>query len=315
MDRFSELKAFILVAGAGGFSAAARQLGVATSSVTRLVDALEERLGAPLLNRSTRNVTLTDAGHGYLGKAQLILEQLDAADDAVAARGSEPQGVLRLTVPVTFCTLYIAPMLAEFGRRYPKVVLELQLSDAYTSMVDEAIDVAIRIGAIDQQPNLIARRLTGHERRICASPAYLAAHGTPASPADLARHNCLQFAYGGARRTWRLQRGGEVHEIAVDGTLSVNNAEVIRQAAVGGAGIALLAHWLVDGDVRAGRLVRLFSDYQAGAGPADTAVHALYQANRRGSLKVRAFIDMLAAHLAAVQGDGALHSPAGSPSQ
>lgn len=304
MDRFSELKAFVLVGSSGGFSAAARQLGLATSSVTRLVDALEERLGAPLLNRSTRSVTLTDAGRSYFNQAQWILEQLEAADDAASARGSEPQGVLRVTVPVTFCTLYIAPMLAQFGRRYPKIELDIQLSDALTNMVDESIDVAVRIGAIGQQPNLIARRLTGHERRVCASPAYLAAHGTPDTPAGLLRHNCLQFAFGGPRRNWRLQRGGDVHDIAVRGTLSVNNAEVIRQAAADGAGIALLADWLVDGDIRAGRLVALLADYQASPGAGDSAVYAMYQANRRGSLKVKAFVDMLDAHLETVLGTG-----------
>ncbi|GAB2875090.1 LysR family transcriptional regulator [Pseudoduganella ginsengisoli] len=306
MDRFSELKAFVLVGSTGGFSTAARQLGVATSSVTRLVDALEERIGVPLLNRSTRSVTLTDTGHSYFGKAQLILEQLEAADDAASARGSVPQGVLRVTVPVSFCTLYIAPMLAEFGRRYPKVELEVQLSDAFTNMVDESIDVAIRIGAIDQQPSLIARRLAGHQRILCASPAYLAAHGTPATPTALLRHNCLQLAFGGPRRSWRLQRGDDVQDIAVRGTLSVNNGEVIRQAAADGAGIALLADWLVGSDLRSGRLVRLLSDYLASPGTADitadVAVHAVYQANRRGSLKVKAFVDMLAAHLDDVLG-------------
>lgn len=297
MDRFSELKAFILVGSTGGFSSAARQMGVATSSVTRLVDALEERVGGPLLNRSTRSVTLTDTGQAYFEKAVFILEQLEAADEAASARDGELQGLLRVTAPVTFCTMYIAPMLGEFGRRYPKLELEIQLSDAISNMVDDSIDLAIRIGAIDRQPNFIARRLTGHERCVCASPAYLAARGIPQVPADLLHHNCLQFAYGATRRGWRLQRDQDVADIPVRGTLSVNNAEVLRQAILDGAGIALLADWLVGEDLRSGALIRLFEGYQVNPGAMDIGLHAVYQANRRGSLKVKAFVDMLAERL------------------
>src|SRR5471030_512389 len=155
MDRFSALKAFCLVAGSGGFSAAARQLGVATSSVTRLVDALELRIGAPLLNRSTRSITLTDSGRGYFEHAAQILAALDEADDAAAGRDGEPSGLLRIAAPVTLAIRYIAPLLPELARRHPRLELDMRLSDSYTNMVDEAIDVAIRIGNPEQQPNLI----------------------------------------------------------------------------------------------------------------------------------------------------------------
>lgn len=294
MDRFSELKAFVLVGTARGFSSAARTLGVATSSVTRLVDALEERVGTPLLNRSTRSVTLTDAGQGYFEKAVFILEQLEAADDAASAREGEPHGLLRVTAPVTFCTMYVAPMLGEFGRRYPKLQLDIQLSDSISNMVDDSIDLAIRIGANDQQPNFIARRLTGHERRVCASPAYLTTYGIPQVPIDLLQHNCLQFAYGVTRRGWRLQRDQDVEDIPVRGTLSVNNSEVLRQVILDGAGIALLPDWLVREDLRSGVLIRLFEGYQVNPGAMDIGLYAVYQANRRGSQKVKAFVDMLA---------------------
>ncbi|MFL6708954.1 MAG: LysR family transcriptional regulator [Massilia sp.] len=300
MDRFAEINAFCLVASNGGFSAAARQLGMATSSVTRLVDALEQRLGAPLLNRSTRSVTLTDRGALYFEQAAAILDNLAAADDGASADSAGVQGLLRVSAPVTFAAMHVGPVAAALHALHPRLELDLRLSDMMSNMVDESIDVAIRIGALDDQPNLIARRLMDHQRVICASPAYLAQHGAPQQPADLAGHNCLRFAYDGARTSWRLQRGEQVDSVAVRGTLIANNAEVLRQAAIGGAGIALLARWLVDTDLAAGRLVPVLADYRSNPGPMNVGLYAIYPANRRGSPKVRVFVDALATHLAAL---------------
>jgi DNA-binding transcriptional LysR family regulator len=298
MDRFAELKAFCLVAASGGFSPAARQLGVATSSVTRLVDALEARLGAVLLNRSTRSVTLTDTGRSYYEEARRVLEQLDAADDAVAGQGGDVKGVLRVAAPVSFATLHIAPILPELRARYPRLVLNLRLSDEAARLVDESIDVAIRIGRIEPDSTLVARRLGSHRRLLCASPAYLASRGMPILPPDLAHHDCLQLA---ERRVWRMRRlegEGEAEEISIDAVLQANSAELLRQAALAGLGVAMLAHWLVRDDVAAGRLVPVLPAWEANPGPMDVALHALYQTNRRGSHKIRAFVDLLAAHLA-----------------
>jgi DNA-binding transcriptional LysR family regulator len=294
MDRFAELKAFCLTASNGGFSAAARQLSVATSSVTRLVDALEQRLGTPLLNRSTRSITLTDSGRAYFEHALQILAALDEADDAAAGGVTEPAGVLRIAAPVTLAIRYIAPLLPELAHRHPKLELDLRLSDALTNLVDEAIDVAIRIGNPEQQPNLIARKLAGHRRHICASPAYLARHGAPQTPEQLAVHNCLLFSYGAARQSWRLRSDGLAQEIEVRGKLHVNNAEMLRQAALGGMGLALLPGWLVQQDLDAGALVPVLDGYQANPGEMDVGIYAVYAANRRGSSKIRALTDMLA---------------------
>jgi DNA-binding transcriptional LysR family regulator len=303
MDRFAELKAFCLVVASGGFSPAARQLGMAASSLTRLVDALEKRLGTPLLNRSTRKVTLTDSGRQYYASAQSILAQLDQADDAAAARHGQACGLLRVTAPVTFSTMFIAPLLGELARRHPQLELDLHLSDAVSNMVDENIDVAIRIGAARQQPNLIARRLSGHRRVICASPAYLAQHGTPRAPQDLLDHNCLLFSYGATRRGWRLQCEDGEHDadLPVRGTLSINNSEMLRRAALDGVGVAMLPEWLVRADVAAGTLLPLLDGYQANPQEMEIGLYAMYAANRRGSPAIKAFVDLLAEHLARQQ--------------
>ena len=304
MDRFAEIKTFCTVAASGGFSAAARQLGLATSSVTRLVDALEERLGAVLLNRSTRSVTLTDRGRIYYEQSLRVLEQLDAADDSVLDQSSELCGVLRIAAPVTFAAMFLAPVVVQLRTRYPRLMLDLRLSDTAAHLIDESIDVAIRIGSLEPHPNLIARRLTGHERVLCASPAYLAARGTPHQPADLAGHDCLQFVFADNRRIWRMRRNDgaaaamPVEEIAVHAVLQANNGEVLRQAAVNGMGIGMLADLLVRTDLREGRLVRVLAGYQVNPGLMDVGLHALYQSNRRGSQKIRMFVDMLADYLA-----------------
>jgi len=317
MDRFAELKTFCLVASTGGFSNAARQLGMATSSVTRLVDALEQRLGAVLLNRSTRSVTLTDAGRTYYEDAQRILEQLDAADDAVTDRAGGICGVLCVAAPVTFATMYIAPILLELRARHPRLAVDLRLSDNASNLIDESIDVAIRIGSIDPQANLVARRLTAHQRLLCASPAYLAARGTPQRPADLLAHDCLQFSFADNRRIWRMRRTGAtsgaelpIEEIAVNSVVQANNGEVLRQAGIAGLGIGMLARWLVQGDLQTGRLVQVLADYEVNPGPMDVAMYALYQANRRGSRKIQAFVELLTGHLARIDAsmDGAAES-------
>jgi len=302
MDRFAELKTFCAVVAAGGFSASARQLGLATSSVTRTIDALEARLGVALLNRSTRSVTLTEAGRGYHEDALRILEQLDAADDAVTERADEVKGVLRVAAPPTFAALYIAPLLPDLRVRYPRLSLDLCLGNEVVSLADESIDVAIRIGSLDPEARLVARRLGAHQRLLCASPAYLKRHGAPREPADLAQHDCLQFSFTGNRRSWRLRSRGDagaaVQEVPIRGVVQADNADILRQAAVAGLGVAMLAHWLVQADLREGRLLRVLDDYEVNPGPMDVALYAIYQANRRGSQKIRSFVDLLAEHLA-----------------
>jgi DNA-binding transcriptional LysR family regulator len=298
MDRFSELRAFCAVAAAGGFSPAARQLGVATSSVARLMDALEARVGAPLLNRSTRSVTLTDPGREYFSRASSILEQLEEADNAAGADVGVARGLLRIAAPVSFSAMFIAPLLPELARRYPELSLDLRLNDAVTNLVEESIDLAIRIDVVARNPNLIARKLASHQRFICASPAYLARHAAPQVPADLVRHNCLLFAYNAGGQQWRLRNAAGIEEVEVRGTLTVNNVEVLTQAVAGGIGLGLLPEWLVKAELASGALVRVLDQYDINPGPMDVGVYGLYPASRRGSAKIKAVLDLLAAALA-----------------
>lgn len=301
MDKLQALRAFIDVAQTGGFSKAAQRRGVATSSVTRLIDGLEASLGVSLLTRSTRQVALTDAGAAYLEQITRLLSDLDEADASVSDGGVEAVGPLRVSVPVTFGRLCLGPHIARFLHGHPRVSLELVLSDAYVDLAAERIDVAVRIGVPDNAPQLIVRELSGHHRYVVASPQYLRCHGRPAQPADLGLHECLRYAYqyqAGPQR-WSFLRAGEELGVEVNGRLAANSGDMLRDAALGGAGIALLSHWLVEDDVQAGRLQRLFADYEINPREHRVSIHAAYLPNRRHSRKVHAFLDFLQSCIAA----------------
>ncbi|UDU83554.1 LysR family transcriptional regulator [Pseudomonas sp. HN2-3] len=290
MDKLLAMKMFAATVDAQGFSAAARKLGLATSSVTRLVDALEAELGATLLNRSTRQVSLTEAGARYYASARGIFEALDEADASVADRGEEPVGVLRLCLPVEFGRRVIAPHLGAFLARHPALELDIDLSDRLDDLLDGRYDLSIRLG--DPAPNdeLVCRPLGRFERWLVACPAYLRGRETLAHPQQLMEHACLRFRYGQKARPWRLSRGQQVLELDVSGPLRSANADLLREAALAGSGIALLADWLVREDVAGGALQRVFADWQVSPGTANDSINALYLPNHRGSRRVQAFI-------------------------
>ncbi|CAK15689.1 LysR family transcriptional regulator [Pseudomonas entomophila] len=298
MDKLLAIKVFMATVEALGFSAAARKLGVATSSVTRLVDALENELGAALLNRSTRQVSLTEAGAGYYQRARDILEALAEADARVADRGEEPVGVLRLCLPVEFGRRVIAPHLGAFLARHPGMELDIDLSDRFDDLLDGRYDMTIRLGEPAPSDELVCRPLGRFERWLVASPAYLAQRPPLEHPRQLADCACLRFRYGQSARPWRLRRGEQVLELDVAGPLRSANADLLREAAMAGSGVALLADWLVREDVQAGRLQRLLSDWQASPGAASTSINALYLPNHRGSRRVMAFVGFCEALLA-----------------
>ncbi|TFF42541.1 LysR family transcriptional regulator [Pseudomonas sp. RIT623] len=298
MDKLLAIKAFMATVEARGFSAAARKLGVATSSVSRLVDALEQDLGASLFNRSTRQVSLTEAGAGYYQRARDIVEALADADASVADRGEEPVGVLRLCLPVEFGRRVIAPHLGAFLARHPGLELDIDLSDRFDDLLDGRYDLSIRLGEPAPSDELVCCPLGRFQRWLVASPAYLAARAPLQHPQQLADCACLRFRYGQAARPWRLRQAEQTLELNVAGPLRSANADLLREAAIAGSGVALLADWLVRGDVEAGRLHRLFADWEVSPGIASTGINALYLPNHRGSRRVMAFVAFCEALLA-----------------
>ncbi|MBR7519750.1 LysR family transcriptional regulator [Pseudomonas juntendi] len=290
MDKLLAMKMFVATVDAQGFSAAARRLGVATSSVTRLVNALESALGATLLNRSTRQVSLTEAGARYYQRARGIFEALDEADASISDRGEEPVGVLRLCLPVEFGRRVIAPHLGPFLARYPALELDIDLSDRIDDLLDGRYDLSIRLGDPAPSDEMVCRPLGRFQRWLVASPGYLAERGPLLHPRQLLEHACLRFRYGQKARPWRLTCGQESLELDVSGPLRSANADMLRETALAGSGIALLADWLVREDVEGGRLQRLLPEWQANPGTANDCINALYLPNHRGSRRVSAFI-------------------------
>jgi DNA-binding transcriptional LysR family regulator len=299
MDVFAAVKAFVEVADEGGFTKSARKAGVATSSVMRQVDALEAHLGAILLNRSTRSVTLTPVGETYYAEATGILSDLDEANRSVSELNGPPRGLLRVTLPVAFARLHVAPVVPEFLKSCPGMELDLLMTDSVVNLVDERIDLAIRIGNLELS-SLIARKLAPNCRVVWGSPKYIKTRGEPSVPADLAKHNCLTFSYSAGDRTWRFGRAGQDERVRVRGNLRANHSETLREAALAGLGLILMPTWLIGGDLAQGRLRPVMTDWQANVGRQTSAtryeggVYALYPLNRRASAKVRVFTEFLA---------------------
>lgn len=299
MDKLQALSMFVETVRCGGYSAAARKLGVATSSVTRQVAALEAELGAALLNRSTRHSSPTPAGLAYFEKAVAIIDALAEADGMVGDRGDEARGRLRVSVPVEFGRRVIAPHLGRLLTRHPGLEVILNLSDQLADLPRQQIDLAVRLGSTLASDDIISRPIGHFERWLAASPDYLARAGAPNHPLELTDHSCLRFDHGGAHVSWWFDDADEHWVIDVHGRLQSNNADILREAALSGQGIALLADWLVADDVRVGRLVRLLPQFTANAGSASCTIHALYPPSLRESSRIRAFLAFLQEVLAA----------------
>ena len=293
-DRLTGLEVFAKVAAAGSLSAAGRAIGLSQTMVTKHLAALETRLGAKLFHRTTRRLSLTDAGRGYLESCERILAEIEAAEAAVAADRLKPRGLLRLNVPLVFGVRQIAPRLAEFARLHPHVTVELGLNDRQVDLAEEGWDLAIRIGNL-RDSSLVARRLAPCRMTLCASPAYLAAHGTPRTAADLAQHNCLGYtlAQAGADR-WMMGRRSEI-SVPISGNLRANDGDALLAAAIAGQGIVQQPTFIVADALRARELVRLVLDHPP---TEQLAVHAIYLPDRHPPAKVRAFIDFLAGQFA-----------------
>jgi len=289
------MRSFIKVVETGGFSEAARQLGLAVSSVTRQVNSLEAMLNTQLLNRSTRSITLTLQGQKYHDKVVQILQDIEEADLCVMEDGDIPHGTLRVSLPVTFGRLHIAPILSSFLSRYPEVKLDLQLSDGLANLVEADLDIVVRIGNLDRSnPNLIVRKLATYNRYVCGSPAYFQQYGKPNHPNDLINHNCLLYAYSTTHQIWRFQRETEACDVKVGGSVVANHSEMLRQLCLDGIGLILMPTWLIGEDLQAGRLQTVLTDFQISPQTdPDTGIYGLYLPNRKHSQRVRVFIDFL----------------------
>jgi len=293
MDKLLALKIFIQSVDSKGFSSAARQLNLATSSVTRMIDRLEDDLGAVLLNRSTRQVTLTDAGSVYYLKSRDILSAMADADESVSDRGEVPAGQLRISVPVAFGQRLIAPHIGALLARYPLLVLDMTLSDDIVDLLGERIDLSIRLGSPAAMETVVSRCIGSFRRRVVASAEYLNARGFPDRPMDLMQHECMCFNYGAPQQFWTFTEQGQELRVPVEGQFKSSNAEVLREVVLAGGGVALLPDWLVNDDVDSGRLTSLFDAFVVNPNSASSAISALYLPNHRGSKRINAFIDFL----------------------
>lgn len=287
-DRLTALESFAAVARRLRFAAAAEELGISASALSRRISQLEASLGTRLFQRTTRQVSLTEAGAVFLRYVTEALSHIADGQAAVSDFTSEPIGRLRVTLPNLFGQLQVAPRLPEFLRRYPKVQLELSFSDRFIDLVSEGCDVAVRIGTLENS-GLVARKLGTNRRVLCASPDYLERFGEPATPEELVHHACLQFRPVDSDHHWRLQQGDKTVDVATATIVIADNAEALRHMAVAGCGITLMANFIVGDDLKAGRLVRILSGW-AGA---ESAIWAVYPNARFLPLKVRAFIDFL----------------------
>lgn len=288
MSQLEGIEYFVRTVEAGSFAAAARRLGVTPSAVSRQVARLEDELGVPLLARTTRSLSLTHDGQAFHARCLRVLEELTEARDALARVRKKPAGVLRVDAPVALGRQVFAPRLPEFLERYPDIDVELTLRDQLIDPFVEGSDVVVRIGAL-RDSSLIARRLGDSRLVMCGAPSYLRKRGTPTSPADLARHECLSYLRPDGRQSWRLRSGEQLLEIVPLGSLQVNDADVLAAHAVAGRGLVVVFDFLVADAIARGALVAVLEPYAPPAWP----IHALYPKNRHLVPKVGAFLDFL----------------------
>jgi len=282
------MRVFAAVVEAGSFAGAADKLALSRGMATRYVAQLEAELGVRLLNRTTRHLSLTGAGGEYYQRAVQVLGLVEEAGSSVAEGAAAPRGTLRVSAPVSFGARHLGRAMTEYLRRFPQVEVDLTLNDRAVDLVEEGFDLAIRIGRrIDE--SLIARRVTRARMAVCAAPAYLKRHGTPRSPADLAAHNCLTYAYAAVRGDWLFRRGAEEKSVRVAGSMRGNNGDVLMEAAIAGLGVIRQPTFLVYEALRRGQLVRVLPRWEID----EMSVFAVYPNRKFLPPKVRSFIDHL----------------------
>ena len=289
IDHASEMAAFVRVVEAKGFSAASGGLGLSPSAVSKLVTRLETRLGVRLLQRTTRALHLTTEGEVFYAAARRIVSEIETIEEQITGQRDTPHGLLRVTTSVAFSTHQLAPVILEFMARHPLVELELLPTDRVIDMVEEGIDIAIRIGRL-ADTSFMARKIGEDKRLICAAPSYLARHGTPRRPEDLARHNCIVSRERPYLNRWQFRIDREVREIEVAGRVAISEGEMQMQLALQGIGIVRLTRLTMAQAIRDGALVPLLGEFSAEDA---VAIHAVYPHRRHLAPKVPAFVNFL----------------------
>lgn len=286
MDRLVAMRLFVAVAEAGSFGTAARRLGVSAPLATRAVAALEERLGVRLLHRTTRAMRLSEAGAHFLADCRRILHEIEEAEAAATGLHAEPRGSLAITAPAMFGRRHVAPVVIEFLARHPAVNLRTLLVDRVVDLIEEGLDVAVRIAHLPDS-DMSATRVGEVRRVVCAAPAYLAAHGAPTRPAEISRHRVITFAPGIAPAGWTFEAGSKAEIVNPPAHLVVNTAEVAIAAAVAGQGLTRVLSYQAAPELRAGQLRLVLEPFE----PPPIPIHVVHREGRRASGRVRAFVD------------------------
>ncbi len=288
MDQLSAMRAFVRVVQTGSFSATGREMNTSQTTISKKVAALEKKIGVKLLARSSRDHALTPAGAKYYQTCVDILGELDEAEAEARSEVASPQGTIRISAPVAFGRILLAPIMAEFFQRYPDIKVDLQLSDQHTDLISDGIDVAIRAKQLEDS-TLIARHLFDNPMLVLAAPSYLQQHGEPKNPEDLKQHNCLVYSRMKDINVWSFTKQNQKYAIAVNGNFQSDNGDVLLEVALTGMGIVILPIWMVEHHLKEGRLTQLMSDYTGQNLP----FNAVYLQSRYTPLKVRCLIDYL----------------------
>lgn len=294
MSGTDELAVFCAVAETGGFSAAARRLEMSKSAVSKTVRKLENRLGANLFHRTTRRISLSEAGETYYNHARLAMRQLEAARDAVTSLRAEPQGRLRMTAPMSMGLTRIADVVADFLDHYPKMSVDLHLDDGRVDLIGGGFDLAIRVGELPDS-TMVARPIGKMPALLVASPAYVEKHGAPATPEEVAEHECLLYSHAFDNNTWQFTgQDGHTERIAVTGRYKVNSSIALRRAVLGGLGISRIPQYLIKEDLENDRLVHLLPDYDMDS----ATIHAVYPEPEFIPQRARLFVEFVTEALA-----------------
>lgn len=289
MSSLTDIAVFVHVVDAGSFTAAAEKLGLSKSVVSKYVTRLEDRLGARLLNRTTRRLSLTEVGRAFYERSREGLREIEEAEAEVSRLQGAPRGVLRLNSPMSFGILHIAPALPEFLARYPDLSVDMNLDDRCVDLVEEGFDLAIRIGELPDS-SLVARRLGPCRHVVCAAPGYFKRHGLPRTPEELRDHNAITYQYQNSPREWHFAAPhGGVVRVPVSGTIQMNNSLGLREALLHDVGVTLTPTFVVGVDIKAGRLQAVLTEYKA----LELSIYAVYPQRRHLSPKVRAFVDFM----------------------